>query len=117
MCNWPILLVIILMLLPGSPAAEECPSPQLVLTSTMPTLEDTVDPTGAGDTFAGGFMGYLANSHNFQESGIRKAIIFGSVMASFTVERFSIDRLRSLTFQEIEDRYREFKRLTLFEES
>ena len=80
-------------------------------------LEDTVDPTGAGDTFAGGFMGYLANSHNLQESGIRKAIIFGSVMASFAVERFSIDRLRSLTFQEIENRYSEFKRLTLFEES
>jgi len=80
-------------------------------------LEDTVDPTGAGDTFAGGFMGYLANSHNFQESEIRKAIIFGSVIASFAVERFSIDRLRSLTFQEIENRYSEFKRLTLFEES
>jgi sugar/nucleoside kinase (ribokinase family) len=80
-------------------------------------LEDTVDPTGAGDTFAGGFMGYLANSHNFQESGIRKAIIFGSVMASFTVEQFSIDRLRSLTFQEIENRYSQFKKLTLFEES
>jgi len=80
-------------------------------------LEDTVDPTGAGDTFAGGFMGYLANSHNLQESEIRKAIIFGSVIASFAVERFSIDRLRSLTFQEIENRYSEFKRLTLFEES
>ena len=80
-------------------------------------LEDTVDPTGAGDTFAGGFMGYLANSCNLQESEIRKAIIFGSVLASFAVERFSIDRLRSLTFQEIKNRYGEFKRLTLFEES
>ena len=80
-------------------------------------LEDTVDPTGAGDTFAGGFMGYLANSQSLQESEIRKAIIFGSVMASFAVEQFSIDRLRSLTFQEIENRYSEFKRLTLFEES
>jgi sugar/nucleoside kinase (ribokinase family) len=80
-------------------------------------LEDTVDPTGAGDTFAGGFMGCLANSPNIQEGAIRKAVIFGSVMASFTVERFSIDRLRSLTFQEIEDRYAEFRSLTLFEES
>jgi len=79
-------------------------------------LEETVDPTGAGDSFAGGFMGYLANSPDLQESEIRKAIIFGSVMASFAVEQFSIDRLRSLTFQQIENRYREFKRLTLFEE-
>lgn len=80
-------------------------------------LEDTVDPTGAGDTFAGGFMGSLANSRNMQEGGIRKAIIFGCVMASFAVEQFSVDRLRSLTIQEIENRYREFKKLTLFEET
>jgi len=79
-------------------------------------LEETIDPTGAGDSFAGGFMGYLAKTCEFQESGVRKAIIFGSVMASFAVEQFSIDRLRSLTFPEIETRYREFKRLTFFEE-
>ncbi|MFH0812051.1 MAG: PfkB family carbohydrate kinase [Pseudomonadota bacterium] len=79
-------------------------------------LEDTIDPTGAGDTFAGGFMGYLANSHNLHDGGLRRAIIFGSVMASFVVEQISINRLRSLTFQEIENRYREFKKLTLFED-
>ncbi len=79
-------------------------------------LENIVDPTGAGDTFAGGFMGYLANSGSFQEKELRKAIIFGSVMASFTVEKFSIDRLRSLTFPEIENRYGVFKKLTYFDD-
>ena len=79
-------------------------------------LEDTVDPTGAGDSFAGGFLGYMANSHNSQEGGTRQAIVFGSVMASFAVERFSVNRLYSLTYPEIENRYREFKRLTFFED-
>jgi len=79
-------------------------------------LEETVDPTGAGDTFAGGFLGCIANSHNFQEGGIRQAIVFGSVMASFVVEQFSLNRLRSLTYPEIEKRYKEFKKLTFFED-
>lgn len=77
-------------------------------------LEDTVDPTGAGDTFAGGFMGYLAKTEDLSEGGIRQAIIVGSVMASFTVEQFSLNRLRTLTYQEIEKRYGEFIGLTLF---
>jgi sugar/nucleoside kinase (ribokinase family) len=79
-------------------------------------LESVFDPTGAGDTFAGGFMGYLASTMNFSEESMRKAIIFGSVMASLNVEAFSLDRLRSLDYQEIEDRYREFKKLTHFED-
>lgn len=79
-------------------------------------LESVFDPTGAGDCFAGGFMGYLANTMNFEESNIRKAIIFGSVMASFNVEAFSLDRIRSLDYGEIEKRYREFKNLTHFED-
>jgi len=78
-------------------------------------LEKVFDPTGAGDTFAGGFMGYLANTGNLSESGIRQAIIFGSVMASFTVEDFSLERLKTLTYPEIEDRYRSFKSMTHFE--
>jgi sugar/nucleoside kinase (ribokinase family) len=78
-------------------------------------LEKVFDPTGAGDTFAGGFMGYLANTGDLSEVGIRQAIIFGSVMASFNVEAFSLDRLRTLTYQEIEDRYRCFKAMTHFE--
>lgn len=79
-------------------------------------LEQVKDPTGAGDTFAGGFMGYLAATGNLSESSIRRAIVFGSVMASFTVESFSLDRLRTLDYKEIEERFRSFKRLTHFED-
>ncbi len=78
-------------------------------------LEKVFDPTGAGDTFAGGFMGYLANTGNISDEGIRQAIIFGSVMASFNVEDFSLDRLRTLQYSEIDARYRSFKRMTHFE--
>lgn len=79
-------------------------------------LESIFDPTGAGDCFGGGFMGYLSNTMNFEESNIRKAIIFGSVMASYNVEAFSLDRIKSLDYQEIKDRYQEFKKLTHFED-
>jgi sugar/nucleoside kinase (ribokinase family) len=79
-------------------------------------LETVFDPTGAGDSFAGGFMGYLDNVKNYGEASLRQAIIFGSVMASFNVEDFSLNRMRSLDYREIEDRYREFKRLTHFED-
>lgn len=78
-------------------------------------LEEVFDPTGAGDTFAGGFMGYLANTGDTTETGIRQAIIFGSVMASFNVEDFSLERLKRLDYREIEERYRSFKTLTHFE--
>lgn len=77
-------------------------------------LEEVFDPTGAGDTFAGGFIGYLSSTRNLDEENLRKAIVFGSVMASFTVEKFSLDRLRNLEYQEIEDRYRRIKLLTEF---
>ncbi|MEE9543549.1 MAG: PfkB family carbohydrate kinase, partial [Thermodesulfobacteriota bacterium] len=79
-------------------------------------LEDIFDPTGAGDSFAGGLMGYLARSDDLSEANIRKAIIFGSAMASFNVEAFSLERLKSLTTDEINARYGEFKRLTHFED-
>jgi sugar/nucleoside kinase (ribokinase family) len=79
-------------------------------------LETVFDPTGAGDSFAGGFMGYLANTMNFSEPNIRRAIIFGSVMASFNVESFSLDRIKMLDYAEVESRYREFRRLTHFED-
>ncbi len=78
-------------------------------------LENVFDPTGAGDTFAGGFMGYLANTGNLSENGVRQAIIYGSVMASFNVEDFSLDRLRTLTHSEIEERFKTFKNMTHFE--
>jgi sugar/nucleoside kinase (ribokinase family) len=77
-------------------------------------LEEVFDPTGAGDTFAGGFMGYLANTGDVSEKGIRQAIIFGSVMASFNVEDFSLNRLKRLDYKEIEERYRELKSMTHF---
>ena len=77
-------------------------------------LEAVFDPTGAGDSFAGGFMGYLTQRGDLSEAGIRQAVIFGSEMASFNVESFSLDRLRELTMQEIDERYREFGRLTSF---
>ena len=77
-------------------------------------LEAVKDPTGAGDSFAGGFMGYLARSKRWSESNIKKAVIYGSIMASFNVEDFSLNRLRRLKPEEINARYREFKRLTHF---
>lgn len=77
-------------------------------------LEEVFDPTGAGDTFAGGFMGYLANTGDLGEEGIRQALVFGSVMASFNVEDFSLERLKRLEYREIETRYRSFKALTRF---
>ena len=79
-------------------------------------LEEVRDPTGAGDTFAGGFLGYLAATGNRSDEALRQAIIFGSVMASFTVEAFSLDRLKILDYKEIEERFRSFKRLTHFED-
>ncbi|MHB0870557.1 MAG: PfkB family carbohydrate kinase [Chloroflexota bacterium] len=80
-------------------------------------LESVKDPTGAGDSFAGGFLGYLASTGDFSASGIRKAMIHGSVIASFTVEDFGVNRLVSATWKEIEARYQEFQRLTFFEHS
>jgi len=79
-------------------------------------LESVFDPTGAGDTFAGGFMGYLASQTDLDEDAMRRAMIFGSVMASFNVEEFGTERVRRLTYQEINDRFREFKRMTHFDE-
>lgn len=78
-------------------------------------LEEVFDPTGAGDTFAGGFMGYLASTNNLSETTIRKATVFGSVMASFTVEDFSLNRLRSLSWDDVAYRFRRFQSLTEFE--
>ncbi len=78
-------------------------------------LAEIKDPTGAGDTFAGGFLGYLAKTGAVDAPAIRRAIVHGSVIASFTVEDFSIGRLRNLTWPEVAGRYEEFKRFTYFE--
>ena len=78
-------------------------------------LEDVFDPTGAGDTFAGGFMGYLARAGNLNPYTFRRAIVYGSVMASFTVESFSMDRIADLTEEEILARYNEFRAFSHFD--
>jgi sugar/nucleoside kinase (ribokinase family) len=78
-------------------------------------LEVVFDPTGAGDTFAGGFLGYLAGSGREDDAALRRAAVMGSTMASFCVEAFSLDRLLTLARSEIDARYREFQRLTRFE--
>lgn len=78
-------------------------------------LETVVDPTGAGDTFEGGFVGYLAKVDNPTEVELRKAIIYGSVLASFNVEDFSLNRMRTLTLEDIAQRYREMKEIAFFE--
>jgi len=78
-------------------------------------LEEVRDPTGAGDAFAGGFMGYLDSVPVITPAEIRRAVIYGSTVASFKVEDFGTDRLRSLTRAEVDARYGEFRRLTHFE--
>ena len=79
-------------------------------------VEDVSDPTGAGDSFAGGLMGYLSNVASEDEVSLRKAVVYGSVMASFNVADFGAKRLSELTFTEIEERYREFCKMTVFED-
>jgi sugar/nucleoside kinase (ribokinase family) len=71
-------------------------------------LEEVVDPTGAGDTFAGAMMGFIARHGRVTESSLRTAVVYGSVLGSFVVERFSLERLLDLTWEEIDNRYREF---------
>lgn len=78
-------------------------------------LESVFDPTGAGDSFAGGFMGYLANHENTDDATMRRAMIYGAVMASFNVEEFGTERVARLTHKEINERFQEFKQITHFE--
>ena len=82
-------------------------------------LEDVFDPTGAGDSFAGGFLGYLAaqgNGAHEDEGELRRAMTYGSVLGSFCVEEFGTERIQRLTREEIDERFSEFKRITSFEE-
>ena len=78
-------------------------------------LEEVFDPTGAGDTFAGGFAGYLAKTADYSYENMKNAVIFGSAMASFCVERFGTERLLSLTKQELHQRLQQFRNLTQFD--
>ncbi|MBA3467434.1 MAG: sugar kinase [Gemmatimonadaceae bacterium] len=79
-------------------------------------LESVFDPTGAGDSFAGGFIGYLAATGDLSEANMRRAVVMGSVMGSFAVEKFSIERLMTLTRAEIDQRVKEMRKLVTFEE-
>ena len=77
-------------------------------------LEEPQDPTGAGDSFAGGFMGFLAGAGNTTDASLRRAMVYGSVLGSFTVERFGLERLLKLKQPEIHARARHFAKLTQF---
>jgi len=78
-------------------------------------LEEVFDPTGAGDTFAGGFVGYLASTHDVSFENMKRAVIYGSNLASFSVEKFGTERMENLTKKEIHNRLQQFKQLTQFE--
>jgi sugar/nucleoside kinase (ribokinase family) len=78
-------------------------------------LEAVFDPTGAGDSFAGGFIGYLARSGDLSEANMRRAVVYGSAMGSFAVEKFSNERLLELSAADIETRVREFQQLVAFD--
>jgi sugar/nucleoside kinase (ribokinase family) len=79
-------------------------------------LEEVFDPTGAGDAFAGGFIGYLARAGSTEPEHLRKAMIYGSAMGSFAVERFGVERFHDLTSREVHDRVCQFREMTAFEQ-
>ena len=91
-------------------------TPDAIFAAPAYPLESVFDPTGAGDTFAGGFLGYLASRREASDREFRRAIIFGSVLASFTVEKFSLDRLREISLTEVNERYQDFRALTHFDD-
>jgi sugar/nucleoside kinase (ribokinase family) len=79
-------------------------------------MENIFDPTGAGDTFAGGFVGWLARTDDLAEENLKRAVIYGSTLASFCVEKFGVEGLKGLTYLQIQDRVRGFRELSRFEE-
>ena len=80
-------------------------------------MEIIFDPTGAGDTFAGGFIGYLHKTRDLSAENIKRAVIYGSTLASFCVEKFSTQGLEDLSYLQIQDRFREFRKISMFDES
>lgn len=90
-------------------------TPSSVFFAPAYPLESVFDPTGAGDSFAGGFMGYLARAGDLSESALRRAVVHGSAMGSFAVEKFSVERLIEITPADIRQRVAEFYSLTSFE--
>ncbi len=89
---------------------------QTIFSAPAYPLETINDPTGAGDAFAGGFTGWIARTDDLSENNIKRAVIYGSTLASFCVERFSLDRFTDLTYLDIQDRFRQFRELSRFDE-
>ncbi len=90
-------------------------TPESIFFAPAYPLEDVFDPTGAGDAFAGGFMGYLAKTRKLDDAHLRRAVVYGSTMGSFAVERFSIERLMEISTPDIASRLGAFGRLVAFE--
>jgi sugar/nucleoside kinase (ribokinase family) len=87
-----------------------------VFTAPSFPLRTIMDPTGAGDTFAGGFIGYLARCGELTEAAMRRAVVYGSVLASFNIEDFGVERMRRLHLHEVRARFRELRHISYFEE-
>ena len=88
---------------------------QMYFAAASYPIEEVADPTGAGDSFAGGFMGYVASSGHLSHENIRRAVIYGSTMASYNVQEFSLNRFKRLTNPEIASRYEEFRQIVWVE--
>lgn len=89
---------------------------QMVFSAPAYPMENIFDPTGAGDSFAGGFIGWLARTEDVSEENLKRAVIYGSTLASFCVEKFGVAGLAGLTYLGIQDRFREFRELSRFDE-
>ena len=89
---------------------------ETIFSSPAYPVEDINDPTGAGDAFAGGFVGWLARTDDLTAENLRRAVVYGSTLASFCVSKFSVEGLRDLTYLQIQDRYRSFMQLSRFDE-
>lgn len=89
---------------------------QMVFSAPAYPMENIFDPTGAGDSFAGGFIGWLARTEDMSEENLKRAVIYGSTLASFCVEKFGVDGLADLAYLSIQDRFREFRELSRFDE-
>ena len=90
---------------------------QMTFSAPAYPMENIFDPTGAGDSFAGGFVGWLARTDDIAEENLKRAVIYGSTLASFCVEKFGVEGLADLTYLQIQDRFREFRELSRFDDN
>jgi sugar/nucleoside kinase (ribokinase family) len=89
---------------------------QMVFSAPAYPMENIFDPTGAGDSFAGGFVGWIARTDDMSEENLKRAVIYGSTLASFCVEKFGVEGLADLTYLQIQDRFRQFREISRFDE-